>query len=84
MNRYKFDKEINKYGSIISTSNNGLSFICKKNIAQEEQDEIKYGEVHLTVMSMFGFRYIKTIDIFEKYKEISSKLNIHTWFDDAI
>jgi len=33
------------------------------------------------VMSMFGFRYIKTIDLFEKYKEIYKR---HTWFDDAI
>ena len=32
-------------------------------------------------MSMFGFRYIKTIDLFEKYKEIYKR---HTWFDDAI
>jgi len=86
INRHQFDKEIANYGPITSTSNSGLCYICKKSFAQIQDGDHakKFGEINLAVMSMFGFRYVKTIDLFEKYRNISQKMNIHTWLDDAI
>ena len=42
----------------------------------------EFGKITLAVMSMFGFRIIKTIDMIKKYKSMSAKRSQTTWLDD--
>ena len=38
----------------------------------------------MAVMSMFGFRVLKEVNILEKYKKVAQKVGVMTWLDDAI
>ena len=75
INRDNYAGIIEKYGEIVATSNNGLCYVLKK----KEDHHMK---VSLAVMSMFGFRYVQTVDLKEKYQDIRSRCDDNqTWFD---
>ena len=73
INRVNFSKLIDKYGSPLVTSGNGLNFIFKK---AYDYDEIKNMEdlrkkmftVSIINMSIFGLTHVKDVDLLEEIR----------------
>lgn len=82
INRVYFQEETNKFGSIIATSSNGQYYVFKKHLKDLDGNQGKpqkleeFMRIHLLKLTIFGFKYIKKIDILDsmvgcdpKYKD---------------
>ena len=73
VNRCDFTKDIKEYGDIISTSNDGLSFIFKKK---------NKSEFSILELSFKGFKFVKKIDIIAYLTKYVMTNNLEKEYDN--
>ena len=75
LNRINFSNYIEKYGNIVTTSNDGQVLVLRKNIDEliekskeiEDQKELleELMTVHIVKISVFEITYIRKLNIFQ-------------------
>ena len=90
LNRYKFSKEVKKYGEPLKTSPNGRNFVFKKTRAQikeqrieKKESETEFWNISLFAASMFGITFIKKVNIKDIYEKLDKNRSEDdkNWFD---